>query len=131
MFALKRILNGRINAPEPLLLPTKAGEAYTAGEALKVSAGALTKASGDVSALYIGAENYTAPAGGGRPLACYRITGDMLFEAPLTALGNTQKVGARLTLSSDGLGVTATAASAGFGAEIVSLKDSTARVFLK
>lgn len=121
MFVISKILGGRQNVAETLELPCTAGQTYTVGEALVVSGGALAKASGNVPAKYVAAETYTAPSTGARKLRCYRITPDMLFEAPLSAYSaTTVKVGAKVTFGTDGLTLTATAADAG-GAEIVEL----------
>lgn len=121
MFVIAKILGGRQNVAETLELPCTAGTTYTVGEALVVTNGALAKASGGVAAKYIAAETYTAPSTGARKLRCYRITPDMLFEAPLSAYSaSTLKVGAKVTFGTDGLTLTATAAETG-GAEIVDL----------
>ena len=37
MFILKKIVNGRMNVPEPEYLPTKASTSYTEGQALVLS----------------------------------------------------------------------------------------------
>lgn len=119
MFAVAKIIGGRMNVPETLELPVTAGQTYKTGEALVVSGGALTKASGDVKATYIAKEDYVAPASGAKKLKCFRVMPDMLFEADISAFSATvQKVGAKVTFSTDGLSLTATAAETA-GAEIV------------
>lgn len=125
MFVISKILGGRQNVAETLEIPCAAGQTYTVGEALVVSGGVLAKAAGAVKAKYVAAETYTAPATGARKLRCYRITPDMIFEAPLSAYAaSTLKVGATVTFGTDGLTLTATAAEAG-GAEIVDLCNAT------
>lgn len=125
-FKITKILSGRTNQPETLVLPATSGESFSAGEALVVSDGALTKASGDVSALYVALENLDSTSGKGT-LACCRVTPDMLFEAPISAYSSSvQEMGAHVTIASDGLGVTATAASTNFGAEIVDMNSAAA-----
>ena len=125
MFVISKILGGRQNVAETLELPCTPSTTYTVGEALVVTNGALAKASGGVAAKYIAAESYAAPSSGARKLRCYRITPDMLFEAPISAYSaSTQKVGAKVTFGTDGLTLTATAAEAG-GAEIVDLGNAS------
>ena len=123
MFSVAKMLGGRINVPETLDLPVTAGQTYKVGEALVVTNGALTKASGDVKATYISKEEYVAPSTGARALKCFRVTPDMLFEVEITAFGATQKVGAKVTFGTDGLTLTATAAESG-GAEIVHMNNA-------
>lgn len=124
MFVIAKILGGRQNVAETLELPCTPGKTYTVGQALVVSSGALTGASGAVEAKYVAAETYTAPASGARKLRCYRITPDMVFEAAISAYSaSAQKVGAKLQFATDGLTLTATAAETG-GAEIVDLNGA-------
>lgn len=121
MFAIVKILGGRQNVAETLELPCSGGKSYTVGEALVVTSGALTVASGAVKPTYIAAESYTAPSTGARKLKCYRVTPDMIFEVPISAYSaSNQKVGASVQIGTDGLTLTATAAETG-GAEIVDL----------
>lgn len=108
MFILKKINNSRINVPEPEYLPTTASEEYKEGEALVLSAGALTKASGTTKPTHVALASYKAPASGQKELAVARISHEMEFEAPVTFSGTPAAIvlGSKVTLASDGLGVT-------------------------
>lgn len=125
-FKTIKILSGRANVPETLILPAKSGESFSVGQALTISGGALSGASGDTDVFYISLENLDNATADAK-LACCRVTPDMLFEVPVSAYSaSVQKLGAHVTISSDGLEVTATAASSGFGAEIVDLNSAAA-----
>ncbi len=130
-FDVKKILGGRENVPETLYLPAKGGESYAAGEALILSEGALTLASGDLAVSYIALESYEAPESGARALAVFRVLPGMVFEVPASATSSSVQIpGAFVTIGSDGLTVTATAATKG-GAEILSADGDRLTVFLK
>ena len=106
MFNCIKIINGRINVPETESLPTTAGETYAEGEALVLSGGKLTKATGKPT--HISLADYTAPASGQKDLPCYRIASNMVFDVPVT-FSETAKaivVGSKLALAADALGVT-------------------------
>ncbi|MBP5209258.1 MAG: hypothetical protein J6125_00200 [Clostridia bacterium] len=111
MFDLKKIEYGRIGTPEPVLAPAKSGASYLPGMALCLDAEshALVKASGDVTVTHVCLEAKTAAAGD--TVLCYRVTPQMVFEAPLSVYDDTVVFGAALTIASDGLRVTATPAS--------------------
>ena len=53
MFNLRKIVNGRMNVPEPEYLPTTASVEYTEGMALVLSGGKLVKATGTTKPTYI------------------------------------------------------------------------------
>lgn len=124
MFAIAKILGGRQNVAETLELPCTSGQTYTFGEALVLSAGKLTKASGDVAVQYVALESYQAPASGARKLRCFRVMPDQLFEVEVSAAPTSLAVGDKVTIATDGLAVTATKAS-NYGAEIVDLCEAT------
>lgn len=127
MFEIAKILSGRQNVPETLEMPTLGGEKYSVGEALVISSGAVTKAAGDVDVKYISMENYAAPSSGARKLKCFKVLPDQLYIVKTSAFSSsTQKPGLSVTISSDGLGVTATATSSSFGAEIVDTNGAVA-----
>lgn len=111
MFNLIKIINGRINVPEPEYLPTTPSEEYVEGEALVISAGKLTKATGKPT--HIALKTYSAPATDNEDLPVARIDKNMVFEAPVTYSSNAVAValGSKLTLASDGCGVTDVTAS--------------------
>lgn len=108
MFNLTKIVNGRINVPEPEYLPTTASEAYVEGEALVLSSGKLTKASGTTKPTHIALKTYTAPATDNEDLPVARIDKSMVFEAPVTYSSNAVAIvlGSKLTIATDGCGVT-------------------------
>lgn len=108
MFNLIKIVNGRINVPEPEYLPTTASEVYSEGEALVISSGKLTKASGTTKPTHISLKDYAAPAADSAELPVARIDGNMIFEAPVTYSAEAKAIalGAKLTLATDGCGVT-------------------------
>lgn len=106
MFYLSKIINGRINVPEPEYLPTTPSEVYAEGEALVLSNGKLTKATGKPT--HIAMKSYTAPAADCKDLPVCRIEKNMVFSAPVTFSAEPKAVvlGSKLTIAGDGLGVT-------------------------
>ncbi len=111
MFRLVKILNGRGNQAEPCFLPSTASVTYTLGEALTLTAGALTKCAASAKPTHIAAEDYTAPATDPRPICVYAVSPAMVFECPVTADPASLTVGSKVTLSADAAGVTATTTS--------------------
>jgi len=105
MFKLIKILNGRMNVPEPEFLPVAANEEHTEGEALKIASGTVTKASGTDAPTHI-ALGTEANVNGLLPVA--RIDKTMVFEAPVTYSETALAVvlGTKLTIATDGAGVT-------------------------
>ncbi len=108
MFNLRKIINGRINVPEMEFLPVTASETFKAGEALVLSSGKLTKASGTTKPTYIAAKDYVAPASGAELLPCFRVEKNMVFRVPVTFSSTPVALvlGTKVTLHTDGLGVT-------------------------
>lgn len=108
MFNLIKIVNGRINVPEPEYLPTTASEVYSEGEALVISSGKLTKASATTRPTHIAMKDYAAPAADSIELPVARIDNNMIFEAPVTYSAEAKAIalGTKLTLATDGCGVT-------------------------
>jgi hypothetical protein len=104
MFKLIKILNGRMNVPEPEFLPITTAEEYKEGETLKLASGKVTKASGTTapSLIALGTES----KGGLLPVA--RIDPSMVFEVPVTysSTPNAIVLGTKLTITDDGIGVT-------------------------
>ncbi len=111
MFRLVKILNGRTNQAEPVKLATTASESYSVGEALVLSGGALTKCGATEKPTYIAAADYTAPAAEQAPLTAYPVSDGMIFECPVGAAPTSLHIGDKVTLATDGQGVTATTAS--------------------
>ena len=105
MFRLVKILNGRTNQAEPMVLATNAKEAYALGEALCLENGVLTKCESADAPTYIAICDMEA--GKADTLPVYPVSQDMIFECPIPA-GATVRVGDKVTLASDGMGVTAT-----------------------
>ena len=118
MFDLKKILNGRMNVPEP--------EKYVAdadivpGMALKLSSGKLVVCGATETPAYISMG--VAKADALCPVAV--VEHNQLYDVEVTAAPTALKVGEKVTLTIDGLGVTATTASG--VATIVSLNGATA-----
>lgn len=113
MFKLERRLTGGNNVPLMILeiaTGTSSSTTWKEGTAVRLSSGVLTKCSGDVQAEYIVAQTVTT-ASTTAIVKVYKILPDMVFRVPLSAFGSTVKVGAWLTIHSDGAKVTATAAS--------------------
>jgi hypothetical protein len=96
------------NVPEILQVDATASEAFVVGEALTITSGKVTKASGTTAPKYISAEKKTAVSGD--KLSVYLVEKNQEYETDLTAAG-TLVVGTKVTISSDGLGVTATTTS--------------------
>ncbi len=124
MFDLRKILNGRMNVPEPEQLPVTDGESYFEGEALVLANGKLTKCGATSKPTHLAAKTYTAPASGGVPLPCFMIDKAMRFEVPITVSSAVPVVGSKVTLDTDGLGVTDT--TSGGVATIVDTNDAAA-----
>ncbi len=108
MFRLIKILNGRGNTAEPCILPSTASETYRSGEALVLASGALTKCGATAKPTHIAAQDYTAPAENTKPLFVYPVGAGMVFECPVSVVPTGIFAGDKVTLSADGMGVTAT-----------------------
>ena len=83
--------------------PGKASEAIVLGEALTLTAGALTKCSGANKPTHIA----VGPVKDGI-VPVIKQQDYMTFEAPLSVAGDALKVGDKVTIAANGLGVTAT-----------------------
>lgn len=103
-------------------LPTTASEAYTLGEALVLSSGALTKCGATATPEFIAAESYTAPSSGQRAIQVFRVLEDMQFATTFAADASSNAIGTLVTLHSDGAQVTATATN---GVATIVRKDGT------
>lgn len=91
-----------------VMLPTKGGEVYTLGEGLVFKAGAATKAGATEIPTHICGNEYNAPATGNKPILCYLVAPLHEYETEFKADGSAINGGDKVTLSADGLGVTAT-----------------------
>lgn len=103
-------------------VPAGVGAQYTPGQALMLTDGAAATASGTPQYIAQG------PAAGDF-VPCIRVHRDMVWETPLTASGTSLRVGDKVTLAADGLGVTATT-TAGV-AEIVQIDGTEVGCTLK
>lgn len=120
MFTLKRIVNGRVNVSEPILMDSGVTSAttFTAGTAVAFVSGKLTVVGGDKTAEYVVYDTTTCSAATDKvPLLL--VTTDMLFEAPLSAAPTGMVIGGKYQLDSEGKKVTATAVTTNFGAYLV------------
>lgn len=108
MFYLKKIINGRMNVPEPEYLPTTPSVDYSEGMALVLSSGKLAKATGTTKPTHIALKTYEAPATGNEDLPVARIEKNMVFSAPVTFSSEAKPIvlGSKLTIAADSLGVT-------------------------
>lgn len=107
MFKFVRSLDG--SYLQPRTVKAVAGT-YKTGMALKIGNGVAAAASGNVKVTLIALENKTLDSEG--ELIVADVTHGMIFEAPISAFSaSTQKVGASVTIHTDSLGVTATAAA--------------------
>lgn len=118
MFYLAKIENGRMNVPEPEYL--EAGAAIACGEALVLADGKLTKCGATVAPKYV-AMGDAKDAGAVIPVC--RVESNQVYDVPVSAAPTSLKVGDKVTLDSDALGVTATTTSG--VVTIVSLNGAT------
>lgn len=102
-------------------IPATAGEAYKIGEALVITGGKATKCGAAAKPTHICSQNLKA--GESDHVVAYPISGTMVFEAEITAAPTSLAAGSKVTLSADGLAVTATTQSG--VAEIVDLRGAT------
>ena len=119
MFAYRKSTNVG-NAPEIIQVPATAAEAFVVGEALTLSSGKATKASGTTKPEYICAEKKTAVTGD--TVSCYLVEGNQEYET-VTSADGALTVGTKYTIASDGLRVTATSTSG--VAEVVAVEGTT------
>lgn len=105
MFDLKKILNGRMNVPEPEVYP--AGTAITPGMALTLTDGKLMLCGATSVPTHIS----MGIAEIGKKVAAAPVDSAQLYEVPVTASPSDLKEGQKVTIATGGLGVTATTAS--------------------
>ena len=98
-------------------LPGTEGETFVLGEALSVSAGALTKCAADAKPEYIA----VGAANGLGEVPVVAVDDHVQFMAHLSEAGAELKLGDKVTISADGLCVTATT---GGKAKILAVHDS-------
>lgn len=108
-FVIQKSLVGNENQPSITRLPVTASEAYTEGEALVLSSGALTKCGATAKPTHIAAETKAAAASG--DVYAYEVMPHHVFKTTFAADASSNVVGTLVTLHTDGLQVTATATS--------------------
>lgn len=123
MFFLTKIENARMNVPEPELLEVAASTAVTDGQALILSSGKLASCPATTKPQFIAGKDLKA-SDTDRIIPVFRITADMVFAAPVSVAPTSLVPGAKVTIASDALGVTATTASG--VATIVNLNGAVA-----
>ena len=87
-------------------LPCSAGTDYKAGQALVVTAGVATPATGATAPTYICFANKTGKADD--TVQAIRVLKGEVFEAPLSVDGSALKIGDKVTIAADSIKVTAT-----------------------
>ena len=102
---------GDHRVPVNLRLPCGSGITPKEGLAMALGDGALTVASGTTKPTHICMEERTTACEAGELIHVIQVEPDITFAVPLTASGTALKVGNKVTISADGLGVTATTAS--------------------
>lgn len=108
MFKLIRSIDGSYLQPQSV---TAAAGTYKVGEALQLSSGNVSLASGNVRVRFVCMEDKTLASAG--PLLVAPVTAGMIFEVPIAAYSATaHKPGLSVTIHTDGLQVTGTAATA-------------------
>ena len=123
MFRLLYDISGTPRAiGNAMKVPVTAGEAYAMGEALVITNGAATKCGATTAPTHICCRDQAADEK--EHILIYPITGTMHFETVVTAAPTALKVGNKVTLAADGLGVTATTTSG--VCTIVNLNGATA-----
>lgn len=107
MFRLVKIENAKLNVPEPEYLEVTASEAVAIGEALVLSSGKLTKASGTTKPKFIAMAACTAGATN-RSIPVCRIEPNQVYEVGVNFSSTAVAivVGSAVTVDTDGLGVT-------------------------
>ena len=95
--------------PALVEVPCAAGVEYKIGMALNVTSGAAAQASGTTVPTHI---CFTQKKGAeGETVQAIKLLKGETFEAPLSVDGAALKIGDKVTIAADGIGVTATTAS--------------------
>lgn len=102
MFRLVKILNGRINVSEPLVMQVSGLQAEIAeGTPVAIANGACSAATGDAAVEYVTAAKAEK---GATAVAVLLVTRDMIFEVDAIT---GAKVGNKYQITSTGVGTTA------------------------
>ena len=94
------------------------------GKAMTVTGGKLAVASGTTKPTYICMRHEASTVAAGTPVPVMRIRDDMIFETTFSVAATSIKIGDKLTLSTDGMQVTATTTDG--VAEVVEIIENTA-----
>lgn len=101
-------------APIEKELAATASEAYVHGETLKFSSGTLTKASGADAPEFVYAGKDITSAITGQIINVIPVLPEYEFAAPFSVSGTARVAGDKVTIASDGKGVTATTTNGKF-----------------
>ena len=97
-----------------VLVVATAGESYEPGEALTIgAAGTVTKCTGTTVPQFI-CQSKKDAAVAGDVISATLVNPQQQLEAPLSAAGTSLKAGAKVTIGTDGVSVTATTADGVF-----------------
>ena len=97
--------------PQPLEYhEVTTGETVALGEALVMASGKLTKCGATAVPAYIAMQPITSAPAGSR-IAVVRVSKDVTYDTELSAASASIAKGAKYTLHTDGLGITATTTS--------------------
>jgi hypothetical protein len=108
MFYLAKYENARMGVAEPEYLVAKGNEAIQEGEALSLASdGTLTKCGATTAPAYIAMCSVSATATE-RKIPVIPVDKHQLYRVETSAAPTSLKVGAKVTINSDGLKVTAT-----------------------
>lgn len=100
--------NGQPDSLEYLVVTT--GESIALGEALVLSSGKLTKCGATATPTYI-AMGAVASAPAGTKIPVLRVSDEVIYETILSEASASIAIGAKYTLHTDGLSITATTTS--------------------
>lgn len=106
-------------------VPVTAGENYAIGEALVITGGKATKCGAAIKPTHMCIRDQKADSE--EDILIYPISSTMVFETVMTADPAALTVGSKVTLSGDGLGITATTTSG--VCEIVDFRDKVSGGF--
>lgn len=123
MFKLLKMVDARLNVPEPEYQEVTAAEGVAMGEALVLSSGKLTKCTGTTKPTHIsmGVKSATDT---NRVIPACRVESNQIYEVPVTATPSSLAPGSKVTIHTDGLQVTATTTDG--VAEVVSVNGAAA-----
>ena len=124
MFNLKKIENGRMNVPEPEYFDAKENTEIQVGQALVLTGGVLSPIPSGTTRPEFISLGYVSASAAKREIPACRVNDEQVYEVPVSAEPDDLKVGDKVTLDDDGLGVTATTASG--VATVVNLKGAAA-----